>query len=157
MLAAFLILSFYSEVVAWVFAYVFKAIGGSILSSFGFEPPAGPSLVSITIPAVFSQIPGGQLLMIAFFILASVAATGAMLSLMEVPVVILPERMSMSRPKATLLTIAVPIILGASCALTWAGCGDATTSSARCRIKARCLMPQWRAPYFSCCATCRRC
>jgi NSS family neurotransmitter:Na+ symporter len=33
MLAAFLILSFYSEVVAWVFAYVFKAIGGSILSS----------------------------------------------------------------------------------------------------------------------------
>ena len=33
MAAAFLILSFYSEVVAWVFAYVFKAIGGSILSS----------------------------------------------------------------------------------------------------------------------------
>ncbi|MGL6071959.1 MAG: sodium-dependent transporter, partial [Craterilacuibacter sp.] len=32
-LAAFLIMSFYSEVAAWVFAYVFKAIGGSILSS----------------------------------------------------------------------------------------------------------------------------
>jgi SNF family Na+-dependent transporter len=31
--AAFLILSFYSEVVAWVFAYVFKAIDGSTLSS----------------------------------------------------------------------------------------------------------------------------
>ena len=33
MLAAFLILSFYSEVVAWVFAYILKAMRGSILSS----------------------------------------------------------------------------------------------------------------------------
>jgi NSS family neurotransmitter:Na+ symporter len=86
--------------------------------SFGFEPAAGPALVFITIPAVFSQIPGGQLLMIAFFALASVAATGAMLSMMEVPVVILHERFGMSRPKATLLTIAALVVLGSSCALT---------------------------------------
>jgi len=86
--------------------------------SFGFEPAAGPALVFITIPAVFSQIPGGQLLMIAFFALASVAATGAMLSMMEVPVVILHERFGMSRPKATLLTIALLVVLGSSCALT---------------------------------------
>src|SRR5690606_37819359 len=33
MLAAFLILAFYSEVVAWVFAYVLKAAGGELLSS----------------------------------------------------------------------------------------------------------------------------
>lgn len=86
--------------------------------SFGFEPAAGPALVFITIPAVFSQIPGGQLLMIAFFALASVAATGAMLSMMEVPVVILHERFGMSRPKATLLTIALLVALGSTCALT---------------------------------------
>lgn len=86
--------------------------------TFGFEPAAGPALVFITIPAVFSQIPGGQLLMIAFFALASVAATGAMLSMMEVPVVILHERFGMSRPKATLLTIAALVVLGSSCALT---------------------------------------
>ncbi|MTV42009.1 sodium-dependent transporter [Duganella radicis] len=86
--------------------------------TFGFAPSAGPSLVFITIPAVFSQIPGGQLLMIAFFALASVAATGAMLSMMEVPVVILHERWGMSRAKATLLTIAALMVLGSSCALT---------------------------------------
>ena len=74
--------------------------------TFGFAPAAGPALVFITIPAVFSQIPMGQALMIAFFVLAAVAATGAMLSLMEVPVVILHERFAMSRPKATLITIA---------------------------------------------------
>jgi len=33
MAAAFLILSFYSEVVAWVFAYVAKALAGSLLSA----------------------------------------------------------------------------------------------------------------------------
>jgi len=86
--------------------------------TFGFQPAAGPALVFITIPAVFSQIPGGQLLMIAFFVLASVAATGAMLSLMEVPVVILHERLGLSRVKATLLTIAFLMLLGSSCALT---------------------------------------
>ena len=31
--------------------------------SFGFAPSAGPSLVFITIPAVFAQIPGGQVLL----------------------------------------------------------------------------------------------
>ncbi len=86
--------------------------------TFGFAPSAGPALVFITIPAVFSQIPGGQLLMIAFFVLTAVAATGAMLSLMEVPVVILHERFGWSRPKATLITIAALMLTGSSCALT---------------------------------------
>ena len=86
--------------------------------TFGFAPSAGPSLVFITIPAVFSQIPGGHFLMIVFFVLAAVAATGAMLSLMEVPVVILHERLGLSRAKSTLLTIAVLMLLGSTCALT---------------------------------------
>ena len=33
-LAAFLIMSFYSEVAAWVFAYIFKAVDGSIPVSY---------------------------------------------------------------------------------------------------------------------------
>lgn len=86
--------------------------------SFGFAPAAGPALVFITIPAVFSQIPMGQGLMVAFFVLAAIAATGAMLSLMEVPVVILHERLGLSRPKATLLTIGLLAVLGSTCALS---------------------------------------
>lgn len=86
--------------------------------TFGFEPTAGPALVFITIPAVFSQIPMGQGLMVVFFVLASIAATGAMLSLMEVPVVILHERMGLSRPQATLLTIALLVVLGSASALS---------------------------------------
>jgi NSS family neurotransmitter:Na+ symporter len=86
--------------------------------TFGFAPAAGPALVFITIPAVFSQIPMGQGLMVAFFVLAATAATGAMLSLMEVPVVVLHERLGLSRPKATLLTIFLLVVLGATCALS---------------------------------------
>ena len=86
--------------------------------SFGFAPSAGPSLVFITIPAVFAQIPGGQVLLAAFFILTAIAATGAMLSIMEVPVVILHERWGLARPRATLLTLLVLILLGAGCALS---------------------------------------
>ena len=73
--------------------------------TFGFAPAAGPALVFITIPAVFSQIPMGQ-------------------SLMEVPVVILHERLGLSRPKATLLTIGLLVVLGSSCALSNSALAD---------------------------------
>lgn len=92
--------------------------------TFGFAPTAGPALVFITIPAVFSQIPMGQGLMVAFFVLAAIAATGAMLSLMEVPVVILHERLGLSRPKATLLTIFLLVVLGSTCALSNSALAD---------------------------------
>lgn len=92
--------------------------------TFGFEPSAGPSLVFITIPAVFAQMPFGQVLMAAFFVLTAVAATGAMLSLMEVPVVTLHERWGLSRPRATVLTLLVLMGVGAGCALSQSTLAD---------------------------------
>lgn len=86
--------------------------------TFGFEPAAGPSLVFITIPAVFAQIPMGHLLMVLFFVLTAVAATGAMLSLLEVPVAIIHERFGISRRKATLISLLVLAMAGSTCALT---------------------------------------
>lgn len=86
--------------------------------TFGFEPAAGPALVFITIPAVFAQIPMGQVLMVVFFVLTAIAATGAMLSLMEVPVLIIHERFGLSRPQAVLLTLLLLAVTGSACALT---------------------------------------
>ncbi|PLC53699.1 transporter [Pollutimonas nitritireducens] len=86
--------------------------------TFGFAPSAGPSLVFITIPAVFAQIPMGHGLMVVFFVLTAVAATGAMLSLMEVPVLILHERFGLSRARATLYTLVILAIVGSGCALS---------------------------------------
>ncbi len=86
--------------------------------TFGFEPTAGPSLVFITLPAVFAQLPFGQGLMLVFFILTSIAAIGAMLSLLEVPVLILKERVGLSRPAAIGLCVLIVAALGAGCALS---------------------------------------
>ena len=86
--------------------------------TFGFPPTAGPALVFITLPAVFSQLPFGQFLMLVFFILTSIAAIGAMLSLLEVPVVILHEQMNLKRPTAILIGVLLVAALGALCALS---------------------------------------
>lgn len=86
--------------------------------TFGFEPAAGPSLLFITIPAVFAQIPMGHLLMVLFFVLTAVAATGAMLSLLEVPVAIIHERFGLTRRKATLISLLILALAGSTCALT---------------------------------------
>ncbi|MGL6041615.1 MAG: sodium-dependent transporter, partial [Deefgea sp.] len=80
--------------------------------SFGFEPAAGPSLVFMTIPAVFASMPFGQFFMALFFILAAIAATGAILSILEVPVAMLSERFNFSRKKATLISIGVIGLFG---------------------------------------------
>lgn len=86
--------------------------------TFGFEPAAGPSLVFITLPAVFAQLPFGQGLMVVFFILTSIAAIGAMLSLLEVPVLILHERLGLSRPRAIVICVLLVAVPGAACALS---------------------------------------
>jgi NSS family neurotransmitter:Na+ symporter len=69
--------------------------------SFGFQPDAGPSLLFITIPAVFSSMPLGWVFMTLFFVLAAIAATGAMISLYEVPVCFLCEHFCWRRPVAS--------------------------------------------------------
>ncbi|HLU79284.1 MAG TPA: sodium-dependent transporter [Burkholderiaceae bacterium] len=86
--------------------------------TFGFEPTAGPSLVFITLPAVFAQLPFGQGLMFVFFVLTSIAAIGAMLSLLEVPVLVLHERLGMKRSNAIAVCVLIVGVLGAGCALS---------------------------------------
>lgn len=87
--------------------------------TYGYEPQAGPSLLFITIPAIFASLPGGRIFMLLFFLLASFAATGAMLSLLEVPVAYFCESKKMSRTKATLLSIAILVALGATATLSF--------------------------------------
>ncbi|HEX9114868.1 MAG TPA: sodium-dependent transporter [Anaerolineae bacterium] len=86
--------------------------------AFGFKPDAGPSLLFITIPAVFSAMPFGQVFMVLFFVLAAIAATGAMLSLFEVPVAFLSERTRLSRLSATLVTAIGLALIGSTAALS---------------------------------------
>jgi NSS family neurotransmitter:Na+ symporter len=92
--------------------------------AFGFKPEAGPSLVFITIPAVFASMPGGAIVMVAFFVLTAVAAMGAMLSLVEVPVAVLAERFEISRRRALLIALAGIAGLGVFAALAQSRTAD---------------------------------
>ena len=56
--------------------------------------------------------------MVLFFVLAAIAATGAMLSIMEVPVAFLNERFKLARPLATLLTVLLIGLVGSTAALS---------------------------------------
>ncbi len=80
--------------------------------AFGFEPAAGPSLVFMTIPAVFTSMPGGTVFMTIFFILTAIASVGAILSILEVSVAILSERFGLGRKRASIYTILMIALLG---------------------------------------------
>ena len=86
--------------------------------AFGFEPDAGPGLLFITIPMVFSKMPLGNILLTIFFLLTAIAATTAMMSLLEVPVAYLVEERGFSRIKATLISAAAIAILGSTASLS---------------------------------------
>ena len=86
--------------------------------AFGFTPDQGPKLLFVIIPAVFNSMPLGRVFMVLFFVLTAIAATGAMLSLLEVPIAYLTEQYQWTRRKATLLTILGIGLLGSTATLS---------------------------------------
>ncbi|MCX7709245.1 MAG: sodium-dependent transporter [Clostridia bacterium] len=80
--------------------------------SFGMEPGAGPGLLFMTIPLVFSKMMFGNILLIAFFVLTSIAATTAMLSLVEVPVAYMTEEKGISRRNSVLINSFIILLFG---------------------------------------------
>jgi len=94
--------------------------------AFGFDVSAGPSLLFITIPAVFASMPGGSVFAVAFFVLTGIAATGAMLSIVEVPVAYLNEQFRIKRTYAIIVTLALLALFGAPAALSMGELADFT-------------------------------
>ena len=87
----------------------------------GMEPDvsAGPGLVFITLPGVFSQMPLGGLAAILFFLALLLAALTSAISLMEVVVAFIIEEMHRSRTKAVILSFAVCGVVGIFCSLSF--------------------------------------
>lgn len=86
--------------------------------AFGLEPAQGPGLLFMTIPLVFSKMAFGNILLIAFFLLSSIAATTAMISLVEVPVAYFSEEKRMSRTAAVILSALIIIAFGSLASLS---------------------------------------
>jgi len=84
-----------------------------VVFSFGMQPVGGPGLLFVTIPLAFSKMPFGVVLLTAFFILAAMAATMAMLSLVEVLVAFLSEELKLKRSYAVLSVCFTIFLVGA--------------------------------------------
>lgn len=80
--------------------------------AFGFKPDAGPSLLFITIPAVFSQITGGKILGIVFFLSIIFAAVSSAVNQLEVPVEAIMEKFGISRKKSSIIVGTVLFLMG---------------------------------------------
>ena len=85
--------------------------------SFGMEPNSGAGLVFVTLPKIFSQIPFGNFISLAFFILLFCAAVTSGISIVEGPCATMIERFGITRTKACMLlffiisAIAIPTTL----------------------------------------------
>ncbi|MFP4661258.1 MAG: sodium-dependent transporter [Halanaerobiales bacterium] len=88
--------------------------------ALGFSPKAGPGLTFITLPAVFSEMPMGNIFGALFFILITIAALTSSISLLEVVVAYLVDEKNWTRKKSSYLVggiiflTGIPTILGYS-------------------------------------------
>lgn len=80
--------------------------------AFNMKPGAGPGLLFMTIPLVFSKIPFGNVLLVLFFILTSIAATTAMMSILEVLIAYFTEERGLSRKKAVIVNAIFIALIG---------------------------------------------
>lgn len=89
-----------------------------IVFSVGLEASAGPGLIFQTIPVVFSQIGGGHVLSIMFFLLLSFAALTSNISLLEAQIAYFIDERSWGRKKATLAIGVLAFSVGIPSALS---------------------------------------
>ncbi|NCB39592.1 MAG: sodium-dependent transporter [Erysipelotrichia bacterium] len=87
--------------------------------AFGFSPSAGPGMLFITLPAVFSKMPMGSVVGVAFFLLALFAAVTSSISLLEVCVSYVVDEWKWTRKRATVTISSLIFALGVPCSLSF--------------------------------------
>ena len=80
--------------------------------AMGLEPAEGPSLVFSVLPAVFMDMPFGNLVSVIFFALLAIAAITSGISLLEVVVAYFIDQRKWGRKKAVIITSAVIFAFG---------------------------------------------
>lgn len=88
--------------------------------SFGLggESLRGATLIFVTLPEVFSRMPGTQLWSILFFLSLTVAALTSTISIAEVSIAFFRDRFGMSRLKACLIVLLPLLPFSAVCSLS---------------------------------------
>ena len=87
--------------------------------SFGLEPNSGAGLVFVTLPHIFSQIPHGNIVSIAFFVLLAAAAITSGISILEASAAAFIERLHFSRMKSTVLLFCIISLMAIPASLSF--------------------------------------
>ena len=80
--------------------------------AFGISPGQGPSLVFITLPQIFGQLPLGNFISAAFFFILFIAAITSAISLLEVIVAYFTEELKLTRKAAVLIAFSIIGVFG---------------------------------------------
>ena len=111
--------------VGWVavLAIMSSILGGLMVLpavfAFGLDPSAGPGLTFVTMPAVFSKMPLGQLFAVMFYVCLVVAALTSSVSMLEACTALLTRQFNMRRTPAILLTVAGCTVVGLASTLSF--------------------------------------
>ncbi len=85
--------------------------------SFGISPDAGPSLIFITLPNVFTGMAGGRVWGTLFFLFMTFASFSTVIAVFENIIACACENFGWDRRKACLIGAAALVVLGLPCAL----------------------------------------
>lgn len=77
----------------------------------GLDPLAGPPLLFITVPTIFTKIPGGQILAAFFFFSVFLAAISSSIAMLEGPCEALMSQIKINRKKAVILVALIGFLL----------------------------------------------
>jgi NSS family neurotransmitter:Na+ symporter len=91
----------------------------SVVFTFGQEAGAGPTLMFVTLPMLFKQLPGGYIVSVLFFLLVAFAALTSSISLLEVVVAYWDESRGTSRVKTSIGAGIIMWAIGILCALSF--------------------------------------
>ncbi len=86
--------------------------------SYGIEPTSGAELVFLSLPVLFAQMPGGQIISIMFFLLLFFAAITSSFSLLEVVVAYIAEEFKVKRVWANAVAFVILGVSSTLCALS---------------------------------------
>lgn len=87
--------------------------------AMGADPAAGPKLAFVTLPQLFLAMPAGTVVGSIFFFLLVAAALTSMISLLEVPVALVMQRLRWSRPAAVAAVGTLIFAIGLPSALSY--------------------------------------
>ncbi|MGL6174149.1 MAG: sodium-dependent transporter [Cellulosilyticaceae bacterium] len=78
--------------------------------TYGGSPTAGPSLLFKSLPLVFTQMPGGRWFGTLFFLFVIVAAITSLISMAEIIITVVCEKLNWTRKKATIVSMAAVLV-----------------------------------------------